>query len=746
MLWSRPLRERYIARGGDVGQQTRVTAFQREGNRPRSPGPLLTKNAVLKRKLVHELTKKQGVLSQMASCALPSLQAPVLRTYKVGLRFEGTTRELRRQNELTANQIIRELQQEARNKITTDRVDQAIELVRAHPEWEGTQGAAYLAKALDDRSNLGQATWLIMLNAAKGVIDRETKLQTFVDRLDTSPEAFVEWFVFGRAPYLEKGLAYHYGLQFDYCRNLVLSARRTLDPFLPEEQHLQAPLPMITTADMLAAIERFAQQIATTFAQVEILSVNQQQFLKKLHKVVHQKEWLATHLRDALAEWNQPTEPTPRSRWRWLKQVSETAYTTLLASSHQKKEPNAYVYLSVLRGILVSALLPHYQQGQTVKKFRETHLLRVDQLVPKPFRKNRVNSTALLPLPLVMGAKYVVGRPGNNALITDLLRQTGEIPLQIWRPRQKRHALTATLRVHPKFREFLTNGATVKLLIFQSGRSPAGKLRVSVVLEGTYWMFLSRPAIERTPVPFRSAGMPVEALGLDINRPGVHMLTFSEPLLLTPSLLQLCQKHVRLGVVIGELGKAVTRATRWRRSYPSVFSLRYYTKMTGELARVHAARTRCLAEIRRASSRFVSSVLLQTGSPLLCGEALDARARNTKGALAKAILAMPDDEELLTRAVLLASYIAGRPIELRQVNPAYTSQGPHHNCSSTPPGRIVRSPGQWDYASCSSCHQRVNTHREAAVQIRELGVAIAPLPEFFHHWSLSACPAAPLSS
>jgi hypothetical protein len=46
-----------------------------------------------------------------------------------------------------------------------ERVDQAIELFRAHPEWDGTRGAAQLAKALGGRTNLGQATWLIVLNA-----------------------------------------------------------------------------------------------------------------------------------------------------------------------------------------------------------------------------------------------------------------------------------------------------------------------------------------------------------------------------------------------------------------------------------------------------------------------------------------------------------------------------------------------------------------------------------------------------
>ncbi|MFW9914274.1 MAG: hypothetical protein ACFFGZ_01580 [Candidatus Thorarchaeota archaeon] len=92
----------------------------------------------------------------MPSCKLPPLQTPVLRTYNVGLQFEGSTRETRRQNEAAANQIIWDLQQEVRDKITIERVDQAIELLRSHPKWKGTKGAAHLAKALGDRSNLGQ--------------------------------------------------------------------------------------------------------------------------------------------------------------------------------------------------------------------------------------------------------------------------------------------------------------------------------------------------------------------------------------------------------------------------------------------------------------------------------------------------------------------------------------------------------------------------------------------------------------
>ncbi len=167
--------------------------------------------------------------------------------------------------------------------------------------------------------------------------------------------------------------------------------------------------------------------------------------------------------------------------------------------------------------------------------------------------------------------------------------------------------------------------------------------------------------------------------------------------------------------------------------------------MRGELNRVYARRARILAELKRASFRFVTSVLIQTYCSLFCIEDLHLTVRGTRGALAKAALAMPDEEALYSRAVLLASYITARPITLQKVNPVYTSQGQHSSCPMSPPGRLVRQDGTWDYARCSACQQLVNTHHEAACHIRDLGMALCDFPIYLLPWPLSAYLAAPSS-
>ena len=93
----------------------------------------------------------------MFSAERLSLSSPVLRTYEVGVRLEGSSRTIRRENERRATQIIRALQQELRERVTPERVDQALAYLRTNSKLSGTTGAAHLAKLMQDRSNLGQA-------------------------------------------------------------------------------------------------------------------------------------------------------------------------------------------------------------------------------------------------------------------------------------------------------------------------------------------------------------------------------------------------------------------------------------------------------------------------------------------------------------------------------------------------------------------------------------------------------------
>ncbi|MHA2272833.1 MAG: hypothetical protein ACXACI_13285 [Candidatus Hodarchaeales archaeon] len=650
----------------------------------------------------------------------PSLETEVTRTYRVGMRFNGVSREERRHQEREANKIIRELQQAIREKITPERLDQTITLLREEPALKGTTGAAYVGAAIKDRSNLGQVTCLTMLNAAKGVLDRERKLETFLDLLENDPVARVEWFVLGRTPYVEQQLARALTVKFDYARNLVLGARRTLDQYLTAEHQLRATLPLLTEKTFRVAIEAFYQTILHKFNQCETLTKRQCGFQRKITRIYHQRKALAPLFVAYLDQWNHPSDNSPKSRWKALKGLCREGLEVLHPQA--KRKPKATNYLSAFRGILISALLPNY--GSIVSDLREDETLRPEHLVVKPFQKKKAKGTRLIPLSLVMGRRYVVGRPGNGAELTRLARDEGKIAITIWRPRQHKHAIPATIRFHSKLRHFLRRGAQLQLLILTSGPAPAEKLTVAVVLKGAYRLFLSRKALQQSPFLLEGVVLPVVALGVDVNRVSPHVLAFSEDIPLPVILAMLNQRYIKLGGVLADLHTALTRAEAFAESHPSIFSQRRLTKLRGELQRVYRRRKRLLAELHRECGRLVSRVLLQGQSSLLCVEDLSLSARGARGALAKAILNMPDDLDLYERSVLVVEWLTSRKVSIQRVSPYHTSQGPHVGCPASVAGYLRRRRGQWDFAECSACHQLVNSHRNAAKLIRDRGTEL----------------------
>ncbi len=113
----------------------------------------------------------------------------------------------------------------------------------------------------------------------------------------------------------------------------------------------------------------------------------------------------------------------------------------------------------------------------------------------------------------------------------------------------------------------------------------------------------------------------------------------------------------------------------------------------------------------------MSSLLVHGKYKTLAVEDLDLTARHTRGALAKAILNMPDEINLFERSTLVASWITGETIQLVAVDPRNTSRGKHRGCPADPPGNIRRTKGQYDIGICSSCNQSVNTHNHAAQEI-----------------------------
>lgn len=91
--------------------------------------------------------------------------------------------------------------------------------------------------------------------------------------------------------------------------------------------------------------------------------------------------------------------------------------------------------------------------------------------------------------------------------------------------------------------------------------------------------------------------------------------------------------------------------------------------------------------------------------------------RNTRGALAKAILTLPDEQRLYNNAALRASLLTSEIIPVIPVDPFGTSQSKHHGCSANVSGCLKRSLGQYDEVTCNACGEQVNIHENAARDI-----------------------------
>ncbi len=675
----------------------------------------------------------------MSSSQPLKLTTQVTRTYTTGLRFEGNNRKDRRNNELQANTIICELQQQIRKKITEEKVDSTLDIVRQQqqPQLQGTKGAAVLAKKYKDRSNLGQVAYLTLLNAAKGAIDREKKVATFIKRLQQEPSAAIEWLVFGRSPYLEWTLQHQLYIAYDYSRNLIHSARRTVDKYLPEHYQLVSPLPSLSNTSLITAIEQYHKMIKDRFDLQQKLSPRQKQYAKKLATIYNHRLLFAEALSHWINDWNNGRSLNT-SRWRFLKQFTLGVEEWLELEEDKKdkkdkkvKKVKKHSYLSTIRGILVHALVPYFNNGTAVNELIDHGILRPEHMVARPFREEKKinqNKKKLIPLSLLMGSKYVVGRPGSSTVMTSLAKTKGSFTITIWPPYHRKKALSAIIRFSKKLRQYLANGARLQLLVLRSSPAPSNKLLVDVVFTGECRMFLSTAFLKNNSLEFTLPLSGSPALGIDVNRIGPYVLAFSEHTTLPAGLTTVMNRYLHLEKVLPSLYRCFAR---WKNLYdrrPSSFRQRRVLKFSRELSFVYARRKRLLSEIHRQCSQLIAHVVFQTGSSLLAIEDLHLSARGTRGALAKTILSMPDGVDLFTRALLLVEHFSGYCVTLRSVNPAYTSTGPHVGCPSSSAGHLTRSSSSYDFVLCPSCDSLVNTHFNAACLIRDRALS-PPLPD-----------------
>ncbi|OLS16630.1 MAG: hypothetical protein HeimC3_52750 [Candidatus Heimdallarchaeota archaeon LC_3] len=141
-------------------------------------------------------------------------------------------------------------------------------------------------------------------------------------------------------------------------------------------------------------------------------------------------------------------------------------------------------------------------------------------------------------------------------------------------------------------------------------------------------------------------------------------------------------------------------------------------KLRCEISRLYARRARLLKELHREVSHTISTMLVRSQSFILCIEDLHISVRGKRGALAKTTLSMPDEPDLVEKACFVSEHNTRRFIKLIPVDPRNTSKEKHIRCSKNLSGTISRTSQSHDYANCSGCDDRLNTHVHAAKVIK----------------------------
>ncbi|MBY9000644.1 MAG: hypothetical protein KGD64_07005 [Candidatus Heimdallarchaeota archaeon] len=626
--------------------------------------------------------------------AFPTNINTVMRSYQVVLRcVDPSQRE-------EINKRIRVLEEQQQQLFTPHIIKQAEKLYAANPH-EGFF-TRKLCKEVGKSPNIAESAFHWLYISLKGKKDKEQKVQGLLNFLRKNPQQLLEWVIFGRSPYTESSLGNYWKIQRRYIINLLMSTRVQADSYWRKKQRgsyssqclqFNNLLPSSTQTEVLQAINDALDYYTAAFSPLATLTPNQQAFLNKLH-LLKQEQAVVTPF---LTSWiNSPQQ----SRWKSLKLLSEHLAQVIGTPSRK--------LFSAVRLLVVFTLFDQYMQSvpQLIQGLPPA------KIVPRPFTRKKQGR---LPIKLLMKKNYVIIRQGNAQALTDQVRKQGWTTLGF--PQQGKKKLHARLLFPAKVKEYLNNGATIKVFQLSSGCAPSFKPRIDVVLEGTHACFHS-PTLLHSYLAHTS-GKSLATLGLDINRLGPQMVVFNIPVSLPPELLQLATHYSHLSEkVLPELHRGLLRKRKEH-------DVRGCCKLHGELQRVYTRRHRLLRELTRLLPHFLAAVLVKKKCKVLKIEQLTVDPTGTRGALAKAIYTMPDNLLIYKKAVWLASLELGYTVRLETVLPYHTSTI-HFSCG----GVLARGRGHYDVAPCHTCGQQVNTHINAAQNIASLPGTFLP-PDLF---------------
>lgn len=611
------------------------------------------------------------------------LNSKVVRTYSLGVKFKGTRME-RREQEKEANQRVKGLQVRQEDMIfDRNTIRTSLNIARQLPKQDSKFAPAIIQETTKNYANIGNSAYYMLHVAAKGTVDREKKVSDLFDIIDKWKMQAIEWIVFGRSPRVETALQYKWKVKRIYAINFLYSTRRQIDKLTPSHLKFNNLLPFLSEDDLQIAIEQFYNQKDREMSLSTLLP-KQKSFLSNLELLSNNKDIIAPLLQTWLYS-------SQKSRWRSLKILSIEIAKIL--------DQENRVLFSALRSIIVSALFSEI--GKTALKIIKNS--DPENCVSPPFKRKKKGR---MPIILLMKKDYVVIRPGNAQKMTELALKDGSFDLGF--PLKGFPRIEGSLIFPKKVYEYIKNGAKIKVLQIKHGLAPSYKLRVSVILEGSFKMFLSTKLTKE--LCKRVKTKPTEVLGLDLNRLSDYMLVFSNNIPLPKQLKFLIKRYHDLNSrLIPQMSNSLKVKGRERDPHK-------FLKTKGELNRLYNKKKKILSEIKHYVPYFVAAVLIKSKSSFLCIEDLNFNPQRKKKSLAKAFYSMPDEIDIFEKAVLIASKISGKKIKLIKINPRGTSSF-HYRCK----GRLSREQYYYDNALCAKCGNMIDAHKNAAQNIREKG-------------------------
>ncbi|MFX0065047.1 MAG: hypothetical protein ACFFC7_22960 [Candidatus Hermodarchaeota archaeon] len=662
-------------------------------------------------------------------------------------------------------QRVLELSQEVTDRCMEHNEDAAYLFEQGQVFGKKTDAANALAKRLKDRSNIGQASYLVLTQTSNQYLKQLKKLKDITRFFEERPAEWASFLLFGTSVFAAKCLARRWRTKFRYAAAMLTSVRRKLDASLPGEfqihQSAERPLfPPLSQASFEEGCDEVLDGVDQSIKQAQERGRPYKHIETFKNKVIYLRANASPLLELLFLDADQPL----RLGWRSHSKISKTLQERLVP------RPRAKHLKSALRAVLSHASSrPTSRLAAEIQSISVSDSLVAHQVLTKPFGtkktvyhywKHMQQPTTtedlikplknfiypnLQPIALMMGAKYVIARDGNYPELTKHLKDYGYLELIIPKclpvvkknkrldspppilNNLKRVPLRVRIETTENIKKLLKYGAQLHLITIIPPKLPRHKITAALTfslpnldscaatnhLQPKYLDTYLQDLQKQLELPdFQPQAR--SHLGIDLNRICEYLIGYSNALPLTSELHHMCTLYHTLSDHISDLNRLLSK--HLAKGTRTAQQIRNYNR---ELTLLYDKRRTLRTEVHNRVVVELGCMMALVQSPHLVTEQITLDATGKRGGRAKAIYTMLDDLALLHRVVRnLRAQFPEVLWDLELLSPNNTSLI-HVGCPAgqtepNKPGKLQRTAKHYDLAYCEQCGKLVNTHTNAA--------------------------------